>query len=165
VLTRKPNDATHWTVRSVANATGISTSTVQRYFALFGVHPHRAQTFKISPDRCFIEKVRHVVGLSLNPPVYALVLCVDEKRQIRELERTQPNLPMGLVYAEGDTQNDARHRTMTLFAALGVAPQRTENTGSPSTSMRGVMPSPGPVDAAIRPLRRSGAPVAVLTVT
>jgi transposase len=121
VLKRKPKDATQWTVRSVAEATGISKSTVQRYFALFGVQPHRAQTFKISPDPFFIEKVRDIVGLYLNPPDHALVLCVDEKSQIQALERTQPNLPMGLGYVEGYTHDYTRHGTTTLFAALDIA--------------------------------------------
>ncbi|MGQ0766735.1 MAG: IS630 family transposase [Gemmatimonadota bacterium] len=121
VLKRKPPEADTWTVRSVAAATGISKSSVQRYFALFGVQPHRAQTFKISPDPFFIEKVRDIVGLYLNPPDHALVLCVDEKSQIQVLERTQPNLPLGLGYVEGYTHDYTRHGTTTLFAALDIA--------------------------------------------
>src|SRR3970040_881435 len=116
-----PGDATHWTVRTVAAHNRISKSTVQRYFALFGVQPHRARTFKLSPDPFFIEKVRDIVGLYLHPPDHALVLCVDEKSQIQALERTQPNLPLGLGYVEGVTHDYTRHGTTTLFAALNIA--------------------------------------------
>jgi transposase len=120
VLHNRPPNATHWSVRSAAQQTGISKSTVARYFALFGVQPHRSKTFKLSTDPFFIEKVRDVVGLYLNPPDKALVLCVDEKSQIQALERTQPILPMGLGYLEGVTHDYYRHGTTTLFAALNV---------------------------------------------
>jgi putative transposase len=120
VLKSRPKDATHWTVRSVAGKTGISKSTVQRYFTLFGVQPHRSKSFKLSPDPFFVEKVRDIVGLYLNPPDHALVLCVDEKSQIQALERTQPNLPLGLGYVEGFTHDYTRHGTTTLFAALNI---------------------------------------------
>ena len=120
VLQTTPPDATHWSTRSVAAATGISKSTVQRYFALFGVQPHRTKSFKLSTDPFFVEKVRDIVGLYLNPPDHALVLCVDEKSQIQALERTQRNLPMGLGYLEGMTHDSTRHGTTTLFAALDV---------------------------------------------
>lgn len=121
VLQTRPKDATHWTVRGVATKTGISKSTVQRYLALFGVQPHRTKSFKLSPDPFFVEKVRDIVGLYLNPPDKALVLCVDEKSQIQALERTQPNLPLGLGYVEGFTHDYTRHGTTTLFAALNIA--------------------------------------------
>jgi putative transposase len=121
VLEKRPNDATHWTVRAVAAKTRISKSTVQRYFTLFGVQPHRTRTFKLSPDPFFVEKVRDIVGLYLNPPDKALVLCVDEKSQIQALERSQPNLPLGLGYVEGMTHDYTRHGTTTLFAALDLA--------------------------------------------
>jgi transposase len=104
----------------VAQETGISKSTVARYFALFGVQPHRSKSFKLSTDPFFMEKVRDVVGLYLNPPDQALVLCVDEKSQIQALQRTQPVLPMGLGYVEGVTHDYFRHGTTTLFAALNV---------------------------------------------
>jgi len=120
VLQSRPKDATHWTVRSVAAQTAISKSTVQRYFTLFGVQPHRTRSFKLSPDPFFVEKVRDIVGLYLNPPDKALVLCVDEKSQIQALERTQPNLPLGLGYIEGLTHDYTRHGTTTLFAALDI---------------------------------------------
>jgi putative transposase len=119
-LRTRPKDATHWTVRSVADKTGISKSTVQRYFALFGVQPHRTRHFKLSNDPFFVEKVRDIVGLYLNPPDHAMVLCVDEKSQIQALERTQPILPMGLGYVEGITHDYKRHGTTTLFAALDI---------------------------------------------
>jgi transposase-like protein len=98
VLQSRPPNATQWSVRSAAAASGISKSTVARYFALFGVQPHRSKSFKLSTDPFFVEKVREVVGLYLNPPDQALVLCVDEKSQVQALERTQPVLPMGLGY-------------------------------------------------------------------
>jgi transposase len=120
VLRSKPKHATHWSVRSVAAESGISKSTVARYFALFGLQPHRSKSFKLSTDPFFVEKVRDVVGLYLNPPDKALVLCVDEKSQIQALERTQPVLPMGLGYIEGVTHDYYRHGTTTLFAALNV---------------------------------------------
>src|ERR1700675_848496 len=120
VLHSQPQASTHWSVRAVAAHTGISKSTVARYFALFGLQPHRSKSFKLSTDPFLIEKVRDVVGLYLNPPDKALVLCVDEKSQIQALERTQPVLPLGLGYLEGVTHDYFRHGTTTLFAALNV---------------------------------------------
>ena len=120
VLHSKPAAATHWTVRAVAGETAISKSTVARYFALFSLQPHRSKSFKLSTDPFFVEKVRDIVGLYLNPPDKALVLCVDEKSQVQALERTQPVLPMGLGYVEGVTHDYFRHGTTTLFAALNV---------------------------------------------
>jgi len=118
--TKPANGATHWSVRSMAGETGISATTVHRYFQLFGLQPHRTETFKLSTDPFFIEKLRDVVGLYLSPPENALVLCVDEKSQVQALERTQPMLPMGLGYVEGVTHDYKRHGTTTLFAALNV---------------------------------------------
>jgi transposase len=118
VVQRKPDHATQWSVRSAAAITRIPKSTVGRYFALFGLQPHRSQSFKLSTDPFFVEKVREIVGLYLNPPDQALVLWVDEKRQVQALERTQPGLPMGLGYVEGVTHDYYRHGTTTLFAAL-----------------------------------------------
>ena len=120
-LQSQPPNATHWSVRSMAERTGVSKSTVQRWFDLFGVQPHRQRHFKLSNDPFFIEKVRDIVGLYLNPPDHAVVLCVDEKSQIQALQRTQPMLPMGLGYVEGVTHDYVRHGTATLFAALDVA--------------------------------------------
>lgn len=118
--TRPESGATHWSVRSIAAETGISPTSVHRYFSLFGLQPHRTESFKLSTDPLFIEKLRDVVGLYLNPPENALVLCVDEKSQCQALERTQPMLPMGLGYVEGVTHDYVRHGTTTLFAALNV---------------------------------------------
>ena len=120
-LQKAPDAATHWSTRTLARAEGVGKSTVQRWFALFGVKPHLAKTFKLSTDPLFIEKVRAVVGLYLNPPESAMVLCVDEKSQIQALNRTQPALPMGLGYVEGYTRDYVRHGTTTLFAALDIA--------------------------------------------
>jgi putative transposase len=118
--TKPANGATQWSVRSIAAETGISSTSVHRYFKLFGLQPHRTESFKLSTDAFFIEKLRDVVGLYLNPPDNALVLCVDEKSQCQALERTQPMLPMGLGYVEGVTHDYKRHGTTTLFAALNV---------------------------------------------
>lgn len=121
VLQSKPKGATHWSTRSLAAATDIPPTTVHRYVSLFGLQPHRAKSFKLSNDPFFIEKLRDIVGLYLNPPDHALVLCVDEKSQIQALERTQPILPMGLGYVDGVTHDYYRHGTTTLFAALNIA--------------------------------------------
>jgi len=120
-LHSKPTGATQWSCREMADATGISKSTVQRVWSAFGLKPHRQESFKLSTDPLFVEKLRDVVGLYLNPPENALVLCVDEKSQCQALERTQPMLPMGLGYVEGVTHDYARHGTTTLFAALDIA--------------------------------------------
>ena len=120
-LHTKPADgSTHWSVRSVAAETSISPTSVHRYFKLLGLQPHRSESFKLSTDAFFIEKLRDVVGLYLNPPDNALVLCVDEKSQCQALQRTQPLLPMGFGYVEGVTHDYVRHGTTTLFAALNV---------------------------------------------
>src|SRR5881275_2030265 len=120
VLRSKPEVVTHWTVRSAAAKTGMSKSTVGRYFALFGVQPHRAKSFKLSTDPFFVEKVRDVVGLYLNPPDKALVLCVDEKSQIQALDRTQPLLPLRPGVPARQTHDYKRNGTTNLFAALNM---------------------------------------------
>ena len=120
-LKTKPKAATHWTHRSIAAETKLSKSMVQRVWKAFGLQPHRQQHFKISTDPFFVEKVRDIVGLYLNPPNHAIALCVDEKSQIQALDRTQPLLPLGLGYFEGVTHDYVRHGTATLFAALDVA--------------------------------------------
>ena len=120
-LQHKPNNAGAWSVRLMAQAEGVSKSTVQRWFSLFGLKPHRSETFKLSGDPFFVEKVRDITGLYLNPPDNAMVLCVDEKSQIQALNRTQPTLPLGLGYVEGYTHDSIRHGTTTLFAALDMA--------------------------------------------
>jgi len=120
-LKQKPPAGTHWTVRLAAETNGLSKSTVHRVFQLFALQPHRSKSFKLSNDPFFVEKVRDVVGLYLNPPDHAIVLSVDEKSQIQALNRTQPVLPMGLGYVEGVTHDYVRNGTTTLFAALDIA--------------------------------------------
>lgn len=120
-LKTKPKNDTHWTCRTIAKETKISKSTVHRVWKAFAIQPHRQKHFKLSTDPFFIEKVRDIVGLYLNPPDKAMVLCVDEKSQIQALDRTQPMLPMGLGYVEGVTHDYIRHGTTTLFAALDIA--------------------------------------------
>jgi putative transposase len=120
-LHTKPKDATHWSCRSIAAETKLSKSTVNRIWWAFGIQPHRQKHFKLSTDPFFVEKVRDIVGLYLNPPDKAMVLCVDEKSQIQALDRTQPLLPLGLGYVEGVTHDYVRHGTTTLFAALDIA--------------------------------------------
>jgi len=120
-LETKPKDGTHWSIRQIAEQTRVSKSTVHRIWQAFGLEPHRQKHFKLSTDPFFVEKVRDIVGLYLNPPENAVVLCVDEKSQIQALERTQPMLPMGLGYVEGVTHDYRRHGTTTLFAALDTA--------------------------------------------
>lgn len=119
-LESTPRNATHWSTRKMAEATGISQSTVSRIWRAFGLQPHRVETFKLSNDPLFVEKVRDIVGLYLDPPDKALVLCVDEKSQIQALDRTQPLLPMRPGQAERRTHDYVRHGTTTLFAALDV---------------------------------------------
>src|SRR6476619_7227672 len=113
--------ATHWSTRSMAKASGLSISTVHRIWRAFSLQPHRSETFKLSADPLFVDKVRDIVGLYLNPPDHALVLCVDEKSQIQALDRTQPILPMRPGQAERRTHDYKRHGTTSLFAALDVA--------------------------------------------
>jgi putative transposase len=120
-LNTKPKDGTHWTIRSMAKETELSRPTVHRVWKAFGLQPHRQRHFKLSTDPFFVEKLRDIVGLYLNPPDKAMVLCVDEKSQIQALDRTQPLLPMGLGYVEGVTHDYVRHGTTTLFAALDIA--------------------------------------------
>ena len=120
-LKQKPPNANHWSCRSIAKQTQISKSTVQRIWSTFGIQPHRQKHFTLSTDPFFVEKVRDIVGLYLNPPDKAMVLCVDEKSQIQALDRSQPVLPMGLGYLEGITHQYQRHGTLTLFAALDLA--------------------------------------------
>ena len=123
-LKKQPKDGTHWSCRSLAAETKLSKSTVQRVWRAFGLQPHRQKHFKLSTDPFFVEKVRDVVGLYLNPPDHAIVLGVDEKSQIQALDRTQPMLPLGLGYVEGVTHDYERHGTTTLFAALDLASGR-----------------------------------------
>jgi transposase len=113
-----PRDATHWSTRSMAQATGLSHMSIQRIWKAFGLEPHRSETFKLSTDPQVVEKVRDIVGLYLDPPERALVLCVDEKTQIQALDRSQPVLPMRPGQAERRSHDYVRYGTTSLFAAL-----------------------------------------------
>ena len=119
-LHEKPPNATHWSVRRMAKVAGISYSSVQRIWHAHGLKPHLVKTFKVSRDKNFTAKVEDVVGLYLNPPDKALVLCVDEKSQIQALDRTQPGLPMKKGRAGTMTHDYKRNGTTTLFAALNM---------------------------------------------
>jgi len=115
-----PRDATHWSTRSMATRSGLSQTTIRRIWHAFGLQPHRSETFKLSKDPLFVEKVRDIVGLYMSPPDKALVLCVDEKSQIQALDRSQPLLPMRPGQAERRSHDYRRHGTTSLFAALDV---------------------------------------------
>src|SRR3984893_12292540 len=117
-LESTPADATHWSTRAMAKRSGLSQTMVSRIWRAFALQPHRVEGFKLSKDPLFIEKVRDIVGLYLNPPDKALVLCVDEKSQIQALDRSQPLLPMRPGQAERRTPDYLRHGTTNLFAAL-----------------------------------------------
>jgi transposase len=120
-LETKPKDATHWSTRGMAEAAGMSQTAVGRIWRSFGLKPHLRETFKLSTDPFFVEKVRDVVGLYMSPPERAVVLCVDEKSQVQALDRTQPLLPMAPGQAERQTHDYVRNGTTSLFAALNVA--------------------------------------------
>lgn len=119
-LESQPKGQTHWSTRGMAKDCGLSASTIGRIWRAFGLKPHRQDTFKISADPLFVDKVRDIVGLYVNPPEHAVVLCVDEKSQMQALERTQPLLPMRPGQMERRTHDYVRHGTSSLFAALDV---------------------------------------------
>jgi len=123
-LESTPRGQTHWSTRGMAKASGVSHSTINRIWRAFGLQPHRVETFKLSPDPLLIEKVRDIVGLYMNPPDRALVLCVDEKSQIQALDRTQPMLPMRPGQVERRTHDYKRNGTTSLFAALELKTNR-----------------------------------------
>ena len=125
-LETKPKDATHWSTRGMAKKCGLSNVSVARIWRAFGLQPHRQESFQLSTDPLFIEKVRDVVGLYMSPPENALVLCVDEKSQIQALERSQPLLPMRPGQPERKTHDYYRHGTVSLFAALDVKTGKVE---------------------------------------
>jgi transposase len=123
-LESKPKGATHWSTRDMAKHSGLSHSTVGRIWRAFGLQPHRSDAFQLSNDPLFIDKVRDIVGLYLDPPESAVVLCVDEKSQVQALNRMQPVLPMMPTTPEKQTHTYVRHGTTSLFAALDVATGR-----------------------------------------
>ncbi len=118
-LESAPAGATHW-IHELSKAAGLSPMSVHRIWQAFGLQPHRTTTFKLSPDPLLIDKVRDIVGLYLNPPAHAAVICVDEKPQIQALDRSAPLLPLRPGQAERRTHDDKRHGTTSLFAALEV---------------------------------------------
>jgi transposase len=120
-LETKPAQATHWSTRHMSQRCGLSRQAVSRIWRAFGLKPHRSESFTLSTDPLFVEKVRDVVGLYMDPPGNALVLCVDEKTQVQALERSQPMLPMRPGRPERHTHDYYRHGTLALFAALNVA--------------------------------------------
>src|SRR5579884_2625145 len=120
-LEEQPKDATHWSTRSMAAATGMSQSAISRIWRAFGLKPHQREAFKLSPDPQFIDKVRDIVGLYLNPPEAAVVMCVDEKAQIQALDRSAPVLPLMPGVAERHTHDYVRNGTTNLYAALDLA--------------------------------------------
>ena len=120
-LETTPRDATQWSLRSMSRAVGYAPSTIHAIWKAFGLQPHRSETFKLSSDPLFVEKVRDIVGLYLAPPERALVLCVDEKSQIQALDRSQPMLPMRPGQVERRSHDYKRHGTTSLFAALDIA--------------------------------------------
>lgn len=123
-LESTPRGQTHWSTRELAKVTGMSRMAISRIWRAFGLQPHRTETFKLSPDPLLIEKVRDIVGLYMNPPDRALVLCVDEKSQIQALDRTQPMLPMRPGQVERRTHDYKRNGTTSLFAALELKTNR-----------------------------------------
>lgn len=123
-LESTPRGQTHWSTRGLAKESGLSRMTISRIWHAFGLQPHRADTFKLSPDPQLIEKVRDIVGLYMNPPEHALVLCVDEKSQIQALDRSQPLLPLRPGQVERGTHDYKRHGTTSLFAALELKTSR-----------------------------------------
>lgn len=123
-LEATPKGATHWSTREMAKNVGLSHTTVGRVWRAFGLQPHRAETFKLSPDPLLVPKVRDIVGLYMSPPQNAVVLSVDEKSQIQALNRTQPVLPLRIGEVERRTHDYDRHGTLSLFAALDVATGR-----------------------------------------
>jgi transposase len=123
-LETTPRGQTHWSTRELAKVTGFSRMTISRVWRAFGMQPHRADSFKLSPDPLLIEKVRDIVGLYMDPPDHAVVFCVDEKSQIQALDRTQPMLPMRPGQLERRTHDYKRHGTTSLFAALELKTSR-----------------------------------------
>src|SRR5215472_10539874 len=124
-LEAMPKNSTHWSTRLMAEKSGLSQSAIVRIWKTFGLQPHRVETFKLSKDPQFVEKVRDIVGLYMNPPERAVVLCVDEKSQVQALNRTQPILPMGPGIPARQSHDYERHGVTSLFAALDVKTGKT----------------------------------------
>ena len=143
-LEETPVDATHWSTRSMAQATGMSQSAVSRIWRAFGLKPHLTESFKLSPDPQFIDKVRDIVGLYLNPPEAAVVLCVDEKSQIQALDRTAPVLPLRPGTPERRTHDYRRYGTTNLYAALDLASGNVISDLTPPPPSRRDPPLPHP---------------------
>lgn len=120
-----PEGATHWSTRTMAHETGLSQTAVSRIWRAFGLQPHRQETFKLSTDPMFVDKVRDIVGLYMDPPLMAMVLCVDEKSQIQALDRTQPLLPLAPGIPERRTHDYERHGTTTLLRRWMLPPERS----------------------------------------
>jgi transposase len=137
-LEEQPKNTTHWSTRSMAAATGMSQTAVSRIWRAFGLKPHRTEHFKLSPDPQFIDKVRDIVGLYLNPPEAAVVLGVDEKSQVQALDRSSPVLPLMPGVPERHTHDYVRHGTTNLYAALDVASGQGDRRHDPSPPCRGV---------------------------
>lgn len=135
-LESTPKEATHWSTRQMASRCGLSRQAISRIWRAFGLQPHRSETFTLSNDPYFVDKVRDVVGLYLDPPENALVLCVDEKTQVQALERSQPLLPMRPGKPQRRTHDYYRHGTLSLFAALEIATGRIISATKPKHRSR-----------------------------
>ena len=154
-LESAPKDATHWSTRSMAAEVGLTQSAVHRIWRAFGLQPHRTETFKLSRDPQFVAKVRDVVGLYLNPPERAVVLCVDEKSQIQALDRTQPILPMQPGLPERATHDYKRHGTSSLYAALDISTGQVIGRCTAATARSSSSGSCRPSIARCRPISTS----------
>jgi transposase len=148
-LEETPAGATHWSLRSMARATGYAPSTIHRIWKAFSLQPHRSETFKLSTDPLFVEKMRDIVGLYMAPPDRALVLCIDEKSQIQALDRSQPLLPMRPGQPERRTHDYKRHGTTSLFAALDIATGKVIGKCYPRHRAREFLSFLRQIDAAI----------------
>ncbi|MDX6749568.1 IS630 family transposase [Geminicoccaceae bacterium 1502E] len=148
-LSTTPTDATHWSIRSMAAETGLSHTTIRRIWTAFGLKPHRSETFKLSSNPLFVDKVQDSGGLYLSPPNRAIVLCVDEKSQIQALDREQPVLPSAPGVAERRTHNHIRNGTTSLFAALDIATGAVIGTCYKRHRASEVLDFPKQIDAAV----------------
>ena len=136
-LESTPKGATHWSTRDMAGHAGLSHSTIGRIWRAFGLKPHRSETFQLSNDPLFVDKVRDIVGLYMHPPENAVVLCVDEKSQVQALNRAQPVLPMLPARPELQTHTYVRHGTTALFAALDIATGSGHGSSATRTTLMG----------------------------